>query len=259
VGKEISYCQACGHRIEHPFLADGRRYCEACRPADAVPEVPVTQRRQTSTRLRQLAPSPSRQQPPSSRRDTTRIRKRNPLPLVIGAAAVVAVAIGIAIAAGHPAPLQQPAPSVAVAPAPEPAAAPKPPPAPSVDETLARVRELRGSDLLYEKRPEIVRMLRELAGRAGPRLEEVDHVAAEYDRKFEDAAARLADFTRSEALRMASKQRYADAIERLDGYPEPFRSSKAAESLRGLRQDLEKRRAEAAAPAAGGSSPRRVL
>jgi hypothetical protein len=250
VGKEISYCHACGHRLERPFLADGRRYCEACRPADAEPEVPVTQRRQTSTRLRM--------QPPAPRRDTTRVRKRNPLPLVIGTAAVVAVAIGIAIAAGHSTP-PAPAPSVAAVPAAEPAPAPKAPPAPSVDETLSRIRELRASDLLYEKRLEIVRMLRELAARAGPRLEEVDLVAAEYDRKFEEAASRLADFTRSEAVRMASKQRYADAIERLDGYPEPFRASKAAESLRGLRQDLEKRRAEAAAPAAGERSPRRVL
>lgn len=253
MGKEISYCHACGHRLDRAFMHDGRRYCEPCRPAEAVLEAPaaaVPSRRQTSTRVRRQVPAP--------RRETTRIRKRPPLPILLAAAAVAALAIGFAIAAGRSA--SPPAPAAAVAPAAEPAPAPPAPPAPSIDETLARIRELRQSDLLFERRSEILRMLKEAAARAGSRLEEVDQVAADYDRKFEEAAARLADFTRSEALRMAAKSRYAEAIERLDGYPEAFRGSKSADPLRLLRQDLERRRAEAAAPApAPGESPRRVL
>ena len=246
VGKEISYCHTCGHRVDRAFLHDGRRFCETCRPAEAMSEVPI--KRQSSTRLRQ--------QPPAPRRETTRIRKRNPVPILVGAAAVIALAIGIAIAAGQSPPPAPPAPSPAAAPAPDPPA-PKAPTVPSIDETLARIRELRESDLLYEKRPEIVRMLKDLAGRAGSRLEEVDQVAAEYDRTYEEAAARLADFTRSEAQRMAAKQKLTEAIDRLDGYPQPFQASRAAESIRRLKQDLERRRAEAAP--AGGESPRRVL
>jgi hypothetical protein len=251
VGKEISYCTACGHRLEQTFLHEGRRYCEFCRPAAAIVESVV--RRQSSTRVRQQPPAPRP-------RETTRIRKRSPLPIVIAAGAVIALAIGIAIAASHSSTAPAAPASVAIAPPVDPTPAPKAPPAPSIDETLARIRELRQSDLLFERRTEILRLLKDLAGRAGPRLEEVDLVAAEYDRKFEEAAARLADFTRSEALRMVSRQKFADAIERLDGYPESLRGSKSAESLRVLRQDLERRRAEAAAPApAPGPSPRRVL
>ncbi len=85
----------------------------------------------------------------------------------------------------------------------------------------------------------------------------MDLVAADYDRKFEEAAARVADFTRSEASRMASRQKYADAIERLDGYPTAFRSSKSAGTIRALREDLERRRGADAVP--GPSSPQRRI
>jgi hypothetical protein len=100
---------------------------------------------------------------------------------------------------------------------------------------------------MFERREEVLRLLKEAAGRSGPRLEEVDQIAAEYDRKFEQAAARLADFTRSEAMRMAAKQKYAEAIERLDGYPAAFKTSASAEQIRALRRDFERRRAESAA------------
>lgn len=261
MGKEISYCRSCGHRLlvneseqNRVYVHDGRRFCERCCPAGAVPEVPAptAPRRQTSTRLRQQPPAPRP-------RETTRIRKRSPLPLALSAAAVLALGIGIAVAAGGspppPAPPDRNKIATQIC-----DAAPAAPPAPSIDETLARVREMRQSDLLFERRDDIVRLLRDLAGRSGPRLEEVDLVAAEYDRKFEEAAARLADFTRSEALRMASKQKFAEAIDRVDGFPATFRASKAAESLRLLRQDLERRRADAAVPVpAPSQAPRRVL
>lgn len=250
MGKEISYCHSCGHRLDRAFVHDGRRYCDSCRPAEAALDVPIATRRQTSTRLRLQPPAPRP-------RETTRIRKRNPVPLTLSAAGLLAVGLGIAIAAGHSPTPPPAAPPVVAAPTPEPAA-PKPPPPPSIDQTLARVREIRESDLLFERRSEILSLLKELAARAGSRLEEVDQVAVEYDRKFEQAAARLADFTRSEALRMASKQKFSEAIDRLDGYPETFRGSRSAESLRALRLELEQKRAEASRPVPR-ESPRRVL
>ena len=209
----------------------------------------------TSTRLRRQPPAPHP-------RETTRIRKRGALPLVIGAGIVVALAIGIAIAAaGSPTPPPTPSSVVIVVPPTEPAPVFKAPAGPTLDETLAQIRETRGSDLLFERRGEILRLLKDAAARAGTRLEEVDQVAAEYDRKFEEAAARLADFTRSEALRMASKGKFSEAIERVDGYPAPFLASKSAENLRLLRRDLERRRAESTLPPPGSSSPppKRVL
>jgi hypothetical protein len=222
--------------------------CTACRPATPSPEVPMP-RRGTSTRLRQ--------QPPAQRpRQTTRIRKRHALPLLIGAGAVLALAIGIAIAAGGPSPAPPSSSSVVVMVPPPPEASPAAVPQnrPSLDEILAQVREKRGDDLLFERREEILRLLKDAAARAGIRLEEVDQIAADYDRKFEDAAARLADFTRSEALRMASKGKIPEAIERVDGYPAPFRASKSAEKLRLLRRDLE---ARIESPSA--TPPKRVL
>jgi hypothetical protein len=176
--------------------------------------------------------------------------------MIVAASAVVVLAIGLAIAAGG-----SPRPDAAVTPVVAPVQVQTPPklePAVTLDELLSRVRDLRQSDLLFERRSDILGLLKEAAGRSGPRLEEVDQIAAEYDRKFEQAAARLADFTRSEAMRMAAKQKYAEAIERLDGYPPAFLASKSAEPLRVLRQDLERRKAEAGAPAAS-QAPRQVV
>jgi hypothetical protein len=252
VGREISYCTSCGDRL---LGQEGRGYCAACRPSSAPqpPAVPVPTRRQSSARLRQ--------QPPARPRETTRIRKRSVLPLLLGAAAVLALAIGIAIAAGGSSSPPAPPSSVVIVVPPSSAPAPKAPAGPTLDETLAQIREIRGSDLLFERREEIVRMLKDAGARAGSRLEEVDQIAADYDRKYEEAAARLADFTRSEALRMASKQKFTEALERLDGYPSSFRTSKSAEALRLLKQDLERRRAESTAPPPAPSSPppKRVL
>lgn len=179
-------------------------------------------------------------------RETTRIRKRSPAGLAVAAGVVVALGIGIAIAAGSPPAPTAPAP-VAAPPAAAPSAPPAPAaPAPTLEDLLAQIREIRRGDLMFDRRDEVVRLLKDASGRAGPRLEEIDLLAADYDRKFEQAAARLADFTRSEALRMAAKRKYDEAIERLDGYPAAFRGSKAAETLRLVRQDLERRRAESA-------------
>lgn len=241
VGKEISYCHSCGHRIletEPSFQHDHRRFCTSCCPEGAVPLEP---RRQTSTRLRApIAPAPRP-------RETTRVRKKNPAVLMAGVATAAALAVGIAIAAsGAPAP--EPAP-VVVAVTPPPVQAPAPPkksPGPSLDDLLSRIREIRQSDLMFDRREEVLALLKDAAERSGPRLEEVDQIAVEYDRKFEQAAARLADFTRSEAQRMAAKQKFAEAIERLDGYPAPFRTSKSADQIRALRQDFERHRIESA-------------
>jgi len=250
VGKEISYCHSCGHRIletESAFLHEHRRFCKSCCPDEAVP---LPQRRQSSTRLRMApgsAPKP---------RETTRVRRRSPVGLIAGGIVAAGVIVGLAVAAGG-APAPEPPRAVPTAPPVAVQAASRTPSPPSLDELLTRIREIRQADLMFERRDEVLGLLKESADRSGPRLEEVDQAAAEYDRKFEQAAARLADFTRSEAMRMAAKQKYAEAIERLDGYPAAFKTSKAAEPLRTLRRDFELRRAESAAPP--GSPQRQVV
>jgi hypothetical protein len=259
VGKEVSYCQICGDRLgvgealEHQvYVHEGRRYCSACRPAAATAKIPLPERRTSSTKLRSQAPAaPVRP-----------VRNRGGLRRAIVAGLSAAVALGIVVAAAlrttdPPAvgPKAPPATTVAA-----PVAKPAPRAGPTTDELLVRIHELRQSDLLFERRDEIRRLLAEAAGKAGPRLEEVDLLSADYDREFEAAAARLADFVRSEATRMAAKQKFAEAIDRLDGYPAAFRTSKAAGSLKLLRDDYERRRrAPGAPPASGDTSPRRVL
>ena len=237
MGKEVSYCQICGDRLgvgealEHQvYVHEGRRYCSACRPAAATAKIPLPERRTSSTKLRSQAPAaPVRP-----------VRNRSGLRRAIVAGLPAAAALGIAVAA--------------------PEAKPAPRAGPTADALLVRIHELRQSDLLFERRDEIRRLLAEAAGKAGPRLEEVDLLSADYDRAFEAAAARLADFVRSEATRMAAKQKFAEAIDRLDGYPAAFRTSKAAASLKLLREDYERRRpASGAPPASGDTSPRRVL
>ena len=60
-------------------------------------------------------------------------------------------------------------------------------------------------------------------------------------------------------IRMAAKQKYAEAIERIDGFPAPFRSSKAAASLKLLRDDYERRRPPPGQSPPVPDAPRRVL
>jgi hypothetical protein len=262
VGKEISYCQVCGDRLgvgegleNQVYVHEGRRYCSSCRPERAAAKIPVVDRRKSSTKMRSPAPA-------ARPREGTRVRKRRGPALAMAAGLALASAIGIAIAAGGRAP--EPPAAVPKAPgdagAPAATPAPKPDAGPTLDERLARVRELRQSDLMFERRDEVRRLLAEAAVKAGPRLEEVDLLSADYDRRFEEAAARLADFVRSEAARMATKQKFAEAIERLDGYPAAFRTSRAAGTLQRLREDYERRRsASGAPPASADTSPRRVL
>ena len=260
VGKEISYCQTCGDRLgvgealeDQVYVHDGRRFCAACRPAQATARIPVPDRRKSSTKMR--TPGPAAVRP----RETTRVRKRSGVGLALLAASAVALAIGIAIAAGGgtPPPPAEPRPVEIVVPAAKPA--PAVDAGPTLDERLTRIRELRAADLMYERRDEVRRMLTEASAKAGSRLEEVDRLSAEYDRAFEEAAARLADFTRSEAARMAVKQKYAEAIERLDGFPAQFHSSKAAASLKLLRDDYERRRPPPGQSPPVPDAPRRVL
>jgi hypothetical protein len=263
VGKEISYCQICGDRLgvgealeTQVYVHDGRRYCSACRPREAIAKIPIPDRRKSSTKVRA--------QPPAPRvKESTRIRKPSGLWRAIAAGPALALALGIAIAAGsRPSdPPSGPRPSPAAqAAAPEATPAPKAEGGPGVEDLLARIRELRQSDLMYERRDQVRRLLREAARKAGPRLEEVDLLSADYDRTFEEAAARLADFTRSEAARMAAKQKFGEAIERLDGYPAAFQASKAADSIRLLRDDYVRRRSPSGrVPPTGDASPRQVL
>ncbi len=259
MGKEISYCQVCGDRLgvgealeNQVYVHDGRRYCSACRPERATAKIPLPDRRKSTTKMRA----------PARPKETTRVRKRRGPAFAVAAGLAVASAIGIAIAAGGRAPdppAAAPRASGEIA-APAPTPAPKPDARPTLDEMLARVRELRQSDLMFERRDEVRRLLAEAALKAGSRREEVDLSSADYDRSFEEAAARLADFTRSEAARMATKQKFAEAIERLDGFPAAFRTSRAAGPLQRLREDYERRRSSSGAPpASGDTSPRRVL
>jgi len=183
-------------------------------------------------------------------------KQRSPVGLIATGVIVAVLAIGIAVAAGG-SPPPEPAPAPMAHPPVHAHPEPKLPPAPPLEDILSRIRDLRQSDLMFERRDEVLGLLKEAASRAGPRLEEVDQIAAEYDRKFEQAAARLADFTRSEAQRMAAKAKYADAIDRLDGFPAALRTSKSAEQIRALRREFELRRADFAPPAP--STPQKQL
>jgi hypothetical protein len=262
VGKEVSYCQVCGDRLgvgeaaeRQVYVHDGRRFCATCRPREATAKTTPAERRKSSTKLRSQAPSAP------CGRESTRIRRRPFWPMGLVAASAVALAIGIAVAAGGGASEPRPAgPRATETATPDARPAPKPDPGSGVAELIARIREIRQSDLLFERRDEVRRLLAEAASKAGPRVEELDLLTADYDRLFEEAAARLADFTRSEAARMAAKQRYADAIERLDAFPAAFRASKAAGLLRLLREDYLHRKSDpGAVPASPPTAPRRII
>ncbi len=245
MGKEVCYCVSCGHRLQgDAVLHDGRRFCQACRPTSTVPVLPPPEapasRRASSGRLPKVAPR---------RKETTRVRrKRSLLVPGIAAAAAAALAVGIALAAGgSPAePEPEPARVAAVARPPVPAPPPQADGSPALDELLEKARAIRESDLMFDRRAEVSKLLEEAGRKAGARRGEVDRLAAEYDQAFEETAARLADFARSEALRHSTRRKFAEALASLDGYPEAFRASRAAGSLKDLRRDLERKKAESA-------------
>lgn len=164
-------------------------------------------------------------------------------PFLVGlGTGVLLTLLGTAIA-GSGAPPAAPLPEKKAA-EPAPTAAPVrvEPEKPSVDARLRQIEETIRDDSGFSKRSEILRMIDDLRASAGPRSEDLDRLRAEYARGFETAAARLADFARSEAERLAAKTRLDEALRKCDDYLESFGSSSHAISVRQLRDDLDRRR-----------------
>lgn len=244
MGKEIVYCQGCGTNLREEDFEKGRAhrvenrpFCVECKPAPS-PKAETPRARKTSTGRIPVATPPAARRPVPSRAAQTRN-----LPLLIGgviaALLVLLILIVMASRAGRPRPPASSAPEQGAAPAPVPAAAPTDN---STDARLAQIREFLRGDPLFMRRAEAVRRMDDARREAGPRAGEIDRLRADYDRSYDEAARRLADFARGEAERLAARRKLDDAIRTCDDYLESFGPAPPAQAIRRLRQDLDRQR-----------------
>ena len=269
MGREIVYCERCGNGLREDDFQKGRAsmignrpFCAACRPATSrvpaavpagpapAPEPPPTKAdpprrpRKTSTaRIPIAGPPGARRAPPAK---PARASKA-PLivALVVGGAVVLVLLIIVAASSGRPRSSAAPKPGPAEARVDETEAAMKSPEAPPGDRPdahLAEIHELIRNDALFTKRPEVLERMEGARRSAGARAGDLDRLRAEYDRDYEDAARRLADFARGEAQRLASQNKLDEAIRKCDDYLGTFGPASAASPIRNLRLNLEKRR-----------------
>ena len=243
MGKEIVYCQGCGTNLREEDFEKGRArrvenrpFCVECKPAPP-PNVETPRPRKTSTGRIPITTPPGARRPVPPKAAQTRN-----LPLIIGGAiaalVVLMLLIVMASRSGRPRP-----PASSSSAAPETEAAPSPAPTDDrPDLRLAQIREIIRGDPLFARRTDVVQRMEEARREAGSRDGEVGRLRAEYDRSYEEAARRLADFARSEAERLAAQRKLDDAIRTCDDYLDSFGPAGSADAIRRLRRDLDKRR-----------------
>ncbi len=282
MGKEIVYCQDCGISLREDDFARGkahtfenRPYCAECR---AVPEAPPPPeplpetRRETTTRKRKTSTAhiPTLGPASSKRVPAARPRGANTALIAGGAAGGLALLLLVAaLASGGnrprtpPPEREEPASSAA---RPEPSREPRPAPEPArrapeqrqpeelkppteqdksarIDAFLAQIREAIAADTAFERRAEIQNMISAARKDAGARA---DKLKAEYEKGFEEACQRLADFAASEARRLAAQKKFDEALAKIEEYPAAFGSTRHAEALRKLRDEIVGLQVEAA-------------
>lgn len=112
-----------------------------------------------------------------------------------------------------------------------------------LDHFLRQIRELREGDPKFLRKSEILGMLRSAAGLAGSRRAEVEQISAEYEKAFEEAAAKAAEAVRAEAGKLAGERKFPEAMARIDEYPQSFRGTPHGAPLEALRAELARKMA----------------
>lgn len=115
---------------------------------------------------------------------------------------------------------------------------------PRLEAALAQAREIRAKDATFDRKEEVLAILRAAAGIAGPRRAEVEGLTAGYERAFEEAAARTSEETRAEASKLAGEGKTMEALARIDRFPASFAKTRHAEAIRALREEIEKKASE---------------
>lgn len=219
MGRQIVYCEGCGHNLrEDDFekgrarMIDNKPFCTECRPWRPGEEqgrrhpsgkVPAAAPRKTTTGSIPIVPPPPRRPgaPPG---------KSNPVPLIAGAGGVLLIVLIVAVAQGGRKPVVEtvtappapppvvrkvePAPPPPPPPEPIPPARPQPPPPPAapsgplvaptasekLDAFLAQIRGIIQNDPRFERTGEILNMFGAAAKTAGARAPEVARMRADY-------------------------------------------------------------------------------
>jgi hypothetical protein len=113
-----------------------------------------------------------------------------------------------------------------------------------VETFVADIVEVVREDPDFARREEVLRMWDSAAASAGARAEEFRRRKRDYEEAFEKAAQKAADEARAAAEKLAAQERYAEAVERLDGVPAAFRTARAGSRLPLLREELARKHEE---------------
>ncbi len=226
MGREIVYCEGCGHNLrEDDFekgrarMIDNRPFCTTCRPLQpgeaqasrrsSSPKLPAQGggNRKSATGSIPIIPAPPRR--------PANPKASNPLPIIAGVGGLLLVILIFAATQGGtkkpptvetlpPGIVDVPPPRRVVEPTPPPPPPrrepqpPPPPPGPLVaptaseklDAFLAQIRTLIQSDERQERSEEILNMFNAAAKFAGPRASEVSKMKSEYVATLDEATRR---------------------------------------------------------------------
>ena len=108
-----------------------------------------------------------------------------------------------------------------------------------LDRFLDQIQLVMRADSSFQRRGEVKVMLGSALKNAGSRSAKVEKVIVDYEKSFNDAAQKGADFIRADAERLAAQQKFSEALAKLDEYPASFGGTRHAEALKALREELE--------------------
>ncbi|HZE97149.1 MAG TPA: hypothetical protein VE981_08980 [Planctomycetota bacterium] len=229
MGREIVYCEGCGHNLREDDFEKGRArtidnkpFCTECRPY--APGEPGQPRRPSSGKVPAGQPRKSASQPipviAPARRSATGPAATNPLPVIAAIGGVLFLVLIFAITQSGTrkatTPETAPLPPVVISPprraepAPPPPPPPPPPPrvaqppapptgplvAPSasekLDSFLAQIRSIIDNDPQIQRSDEILKMFAAAEKVAGPRAAEVMKMRSDYVDRLDEPTRRAA-------------------------------------------------------------------
>jgi hypothetical protein len=108
-----------------------------------------------------------------------------------------------------------------------------------IEPALNRIQQLIREDPAFKRRTDIQIQINSALGAAGGRSPQLEQLKADYERRYEETAARQAESTRAEAERLVGENKLNDAIRKCDEFMATFASSAEGESIKKLRAELE--------------------
>lgn len=110
---------------------------------------------------------------------------------------------------------------------------------------LESIDRIQQGDPEFARAVEVQGMLSSALRIAGSRETEVQTMITQYNQRFQDMARGTADQTRSSVEGLAAEQKYEEALQQIDAYPEAFRSTPHWDEMQALRKQIDEKKAMA--------------